>query len=181
MRRLTAAYRTASAGRLDGIDRSVLGWIAGGVLVAVGLAGLVVPVLPGAPLLFAGLLVAAWADGFAYVGTGTLLALGMLAALTLVVDVAASALTARHFGASRRAVLGAALGGLGGIWFGLPGIILGPFVGAVAGELSARRGLREAGWSGAGATLGLAVGIGLKLALAGAMLGLFALDRFVWR
>lgn len=163
------------------MDRSVLAWVAGVVLVLVGLAGLVLPALPGAPLLFAGLLLAAWADDFAYVGAGTLVVLGLLAALTFVVDAAASALTARRFGASRRAVIGAVLGGLAGLAFGLPGLVLGPFLGAVAGELSARRGLREAGWSGIGATLGLAIGIGLKLALAGAMLGLFALDRFVWR
>jgi len=150
-------------------------------LVLAGVVGLVLPALPGAPLVFAGLVLAAWADGFAHVGAGMLATLALLTLLTLVVDAGASALTARRFGASGRAVAGAVIGGVVGLAFGLPGILLGPFAGAVVGELSARRGLREAGWSGVGATLGLAVGGALKLALAGAMLGLFVLDWFVWR
>ncbi len=163
------------------MDSSWLLWLLAGLLVLVGVAGLVLPALPGAPLIFAGLFLAAWSDGFASVGAGTLVALAVLALLTFVVDALASALTARRFGASRRAVVGAVLGGVVGLAFGLPGIVLGPFAGAVLGEVSASRGWREAGWSGVGATLGLAIGVGVKLALATAMLGLFALDRFVWR
>jgi uncharacterized protein YqgC (DUF456 family) len=160
---------------------SVLVFALAAVLVAVGLAGLVLPGLPGAPLLFAGLLVAAWAEHFAYVGAGTLVVLAILAAATWGVDFAASAFGARRFGASGRAVAGAALGGLVGIFFGLPGLVVGPFVGATAGELSAQRGLRQAGWAGIGATLGMALGLAGKLALGISMLGVFAFDRFVWR
>jgi hypothetical protein len=151
------------------------------ILVAVGLAGLVLPGLPGAPLVFAGLLIAAWAEHFAYVGAGTLVVLALLAAATWAVDFAASAFGARRFGASGRAILGAALGGLVGIFFGLPGLVVGPFLGAVAGELSAQRGLRQAGRAGIGATLGLALGLAAKLALGASMLAVFAADRFVWR
>ena len=153
-----------------------------GVLLAlVGLAGVVLPALPGAPVLFAGLFLVAWAEHFAYVGGTTLAVLAVLTALTYVADFLATALGAKRFGASRRAVAGAALGGLAGLFFGLPGILLGPFAGAVAGELSARRGLREAGRAGLGATLGLALGVAAKLALAFSMIGLFLLDRFLWR
>ncbi len=147
------------------------------LLVLAGLAGLVLPAMPGAPLLFAGLLLAAWAEDFAYVGAWTLAALALLAAFTYVADFLASALGAKRFGASRRAVIGAVLGGLIGIFFGLPGILLGPFVGAVLGELSAHRGLHEAGRAGIGATLGLVLGVAMKLGLGFSMIGLFAFVR----
>jgi uncharacterized protein YqgC (DUF456 family) len=158
---------------------TVLLWVLAAILVVAGVAGLVLPALPGAPLLFVGLLAAAAAEDFAYVGPWSLAALGALAALTYVVDFAATALGAKRFGASRRAVLGAALGLFAGLFLGLAGILLGPFVGAVLGELSKRRSLPEAGRAGIGATLGLAVGAAAKLALAFSMLGLFALLRFL--
>jgi uncharacterized protein YqgC (DUF456 family) len=148
------------------------------ILVLAGLLGLILPALPGAPLLFAGLLVAAWVEDFSYVGGGTLAVLGVLALLTYAVDFAASALGAKRFGASNRAVVGAAIGALVGIFFGLPGILLGPFVGAVVGELTGRRGARDAARAGVGATVGLALGAAAKLALAFSMLGIFALARF---
>ena len=158
---------------------SVVLWLLALLLVAAGIAGLVLPALPGAPLLFAGLVCAAWAEDFAYVGAGWLAVLGVLAALTYPIDLAAGAVGARRFGASGRAVLGAALGALVGLFFGLPGILLGPFVGAALAELWERRDLRQAGRSGLGATLGLALGVATKLALAFAMLGLFAFVRFI--
>jgi uncharacterized protein len=160
--------------------RVTLLWLGAAVCVLAGLAGLVLPALPGAPLLLAGLVLAAWAEDFAYVGPGMLVVLGILAVLTYVADFLASALGARRFGASSRAVVGAALGGLVGLFFGLAGVLLGPFVGAVLGELSARRSLGDAGRAGVGATLGLAVGLALKIALAVSMLALFVVDRFFW-
>jgi uncharacterized protein YqgC (DUF456 family) len=156
----------------------VLLWLLAAVLVLAGLLGLILPALPGAPLLFAGLLVAAWVEDFSYVGGGTLAVLGALALLTYAVDFVASALGAKRFGASNRAIVGAAIGALVGIFFGLPGILLGPFVGAVVGELTGRRGPRDAARAGVGATVGLALGAAAKLALAFSMLGIFALDRF---
>jgi len=161
------------------VEASVLLWVLAALLVLAGLAGLVLPVLPGAPLLFLGLVCAAWAEDFTRVGWGWLSLIGGLALLSYPVDLAAGALGARRFGASPRAVLGAALGALVGLFLGLPGILLGPFVGAALAELSARRDLRQAGRSGLGATLGLALGVAGKLALAFAMLGTFASVRFV--
>ncbi len=165
---------------IDFDGRTALLWLGAAVCVVAGLAGLVLPALPGAPLLLVGLVLAAWAEDFLYVGPGMLVVLGVLAALTYVVDFAASAFGARRFGASSRAVVGAALGGLVGLFFGLAGVLLGPFVGAVLGELSAQRSLGDAGRAGVGATLGLVVGLALKIALAVSMLALFAVDRFVW-
>lgn len=152
-------------------------WILAATLIVAGLAGLVLPAIPGAPLLFLGLVAAAWAENFAYVGWTTLLLLGGLCLLAYLVDFAAGAFGARHFGASNRAVAGAALGTLFGLFLGLFGVLVGPFVGAVAGELTMNRDLRRAGKAGIGATLGLALGAAVKIALAFVMLGVFLVVR----
>ena len=149
------------------------------ILVIGGMAGLVFPVLPGAPVLYAGLFVAAWAEDFNYVGAKALIVLGVMTILTYAVDFLAGAFGAKRFGASRRAVIGAMLGAIVGIFFGIPGILLGPFMGAVLGELSNRPNLKAAGLDGIGATLGLALGVAAKLTLAFAMLGIFILVRFL--
>lgn len=152
-------------------------WMASIVLMALGLVGLFAPVLPGSVLLLAGFFVGAYADGFAYVGWGTLAILVGLAILMQVVDFALGAIGARQFGASRRGMIGALLGALVGIFFGLPGIILGPFIGAVAGEISGRRDLLAAGRAGLGASLGLIAGSAAKVAIAFTMICLFAVMR----
>jgi len=154
-------------------------WLAALILVIAGMAGLLFPILPGAPLLYAGLFAAAWAENFAYAGVKTLTALGIMAALMYVLDFLASAFGAKHFGASRLAVIGATLGAIVGIFFGIPGILLGPFAGAVLGELVNRPNLRAAGMAGVGATVGLALGIAAKLSLAFAMLGIFVFVRLL--
>jgi len=150
-------------------------WLLAAVLIAVGLAGTVLPMLPGPPMIFLGLWLAAWIDGYARVGVPTLVVLGLLLALTLAVDFVAAAMGTRRVGASPRAVGGAALGTLVGLFFGIPGLLLGPFVGAVLGELSARRDLQQATRAGLATWLGLLLGTLAKLALALAMIGLFAL------
>jgi len=157
----------------------ILLWILALILVLGGLAGLIFPALPGAPLLFAGLVAASWAEDFAYAGIKTLTVLGIMAALTYAVDFLASAFGAKHFGASRLAIIGATLGAIVGLFFGIPGILLGPFIGAVLGELFNRPNLRAAGMAGIGATVGLALGIAAKLSLAFAMLGIFLFVRFL--
>ncbi len=163
----------------ESMTTTILLWVLALALVIVGVLGLILPGLPGAPLLFAGLVVAAWAEDFVHVGVGTLSALGIMALLTVAVDFVAGALGAKRYGASKRAVAGAAIGALVGLFFGLPGVLLGPFVGAVLGELSARRDLQAAGRAGFGASLGLVLGVAAKLALAFAMLGLFLVSRFL--
>jgi uncharacterized protein YqgC (DUF456 family) len=154
-------------------------WTLAGVLTAAGLAGLVLPVLPSAPLLFIGILVAAWIDNFMYIGWGALTVILVLMALAVAVDFVASAFGARRYGASGRAVLGATIGAIVGVFFGIPGVLLGPFVGAVIGELTVRRDLAAAGRAGVGATLGLALGTAAKLALGMAMVGIAVIMR-IW-
>ena len=156
---------------------SILLWVLVVVLVAAGILGLLLPALPGAPLLFAGLLIAAWIEDFAYVGPWTLAVLAFMALLTYAVDFGAGALGAKGFGATKFAMIGAFIGAFVGIFFGLPGIILGPFFGAVAGELMADRSLQDAGLAGLGATIGLAIGVAAKMALAVSMLSVFMFMR----
>jgi uncharacterized protein YqgC (DUF456 family) len=153
-------------------------WSLAAVLVIGGIAGLVLPALPGPPVIFAGLLLGAWIDDFATVGWKTLSLLGVLAALAYAVDFAASALGASRFGASPQSVWGAVLGSVVGLFFSPVGILLGPFIGAVLGEMVARRSFGGAGRAGVGATLGLILGTALKLALALAMIGIFVVVRF---
>ena len=153
-------------------------WIAATALVALGLAGVVVPGLPGIPLVLAGLVLAAWIDDFDYVGRGALITIGLLALIATAVEFAASALGARRAGAHRRAVIGAALGALVGMFFALPGIILGPLAGAVIGEFSARGNLARAGRVGLATTIGLLLGGAAKLAIVLSMIAFFAYQRF---
>jgi uncharacterized protein YqgC (DUF456 family) len=157
----------------------ILLWLLAAVLIALGFAGLILPAIPGIPLVFAGLVLLAWAENFAYVGWLTLTLLGMLALLSYGVDFLAAAFGAKKFGASSRAVAGAALGALAGLFFGLPGIVLGPFIGAVIGEFSGRASARTSMKAGVGATLGLLFGALLKIALAFTLLGVFVLDRLL--
>lgn len=160
------------------LDQSVLLWILSAILTVTGLSGLLLPVVPGAPLLFLGLLFGAWAEGFTYIGIGTLLILAAMAAMTYVVEFAASILGVKKYGGSNRAMIGAALGGFAGLFLGIPGILAGPFVGAVIGELSLQRSLDEASRAGFGTVVGMALGIAGKLAIGIAMIGLFLLKRF---
>lgn len=158
---------------------SVLLWTLAAALVAVGLLGLVLPALPGAVLLFGGLLLGAWIEDFAYVGQGTLIALGVLALGTFVVDFLAGAVGARRYGASNRAVAGAAIGAVVGLFFGIVGVLIGPFVGAVIGELSGRSSVGAASRAGFGATVGFVIGTAAKIAIGVAMVGLFVAARFL--
>lgn len=150
------------------------------LMVLVGIAGTILPALPGLPLVFAGMLLAAWAGGFEQIGIWTILVLAVLTLVSIGVDFLASAAGAKRVGASRLAVAGALLGTLLGLFFGFVGVFAGPFVGAVAGELLDRRSiagddLGQATKVGIGTWFGIFIGIVLKLTLAFAMIGIFAL------
>ncbi|HQX94642.1 MAG TPA: DUF456 domain-containing protein [Thermomonas sp.] len=162
------------------MDPKTLYYLVAAALVMVGLAGTVLPALPGLPLVFAGMLLAAWVDGFANVPAWVLVLLGLLTLLSLAIDFWATALGAKRVGASRKAVLGAMLGTLAGLFLGPFGLLLGPFAGALGGELLHRRSLGsghigDAAKIGFGTWLGILFGVVLKLGLAFTMLGLFAL------
>ncbi|WP_281784001.1 DUF456 domain-containing protein [Sinimarinibacterium flocculans] len=156
----------------------VLLWLTVVALVALGIAGAVLPALPGVPMVFAGLWLGAWIDGYARIGTGTLIVLGVLTALSLLIDFVASALGAKRVGASPKAVTGAVLGSLVGLFFGLPGIILGPFIGAVLGELATQRNFDQATRVGIATWMGLLFGTIAKLVTSLVMVGIFVFAYF---
>jgi hypothetical protein len=155
-------------------------WLLSCLLVAAGFAGMVLPALPGALLIFAGLLLAAWADGFTRVGAFTLVVIAVLGAASYAIDLVAAAAGAKRWGASPRAVAGAALGTLLGLFLGLPGLILGPFLGAVLGELTLHRDLARAGRAGVKAWIGFALGTGVKIALGMSMVAIFLAAMFLF-
>lgn len=156
------------------MDTQTIWYILSALLILLGLAGVLLPALPGLPLVFIGMWLAAWVGNYQLISVWTLAVLAGLTLVSLLVDVGAAALGAKRVGASGLAMLGAALGTiLGGLFFSIPGLILGPFVGAVAGELIRGKQLHEASRIGVGTWIGLAVGTALKLALAFAMMGIF--------
>ncbi len=157
----------------------VLLWLLAVLLTAAGLAGLILPVLPGPPMIFAGLVLAAWAEGFVHVGYAAIAIMAVLAAAASLVDFLAGVLGARHFGASRKAMAGALAGVVVGLFFGIPGIVAGPFIGAVIGELAARKPFRAAGLAGVGTWLGMVIGAAAKVALGALMIGVFLVTRFL--
>jgi len=149
-------------------------FVLAGLLILIGLAGTLLPALPGIPLVYAGMFLAAWADHFQRIGWVTLAVLGALCLIALAIDFFASLVGAKRVGASGWALFGAAAGTVAGLFFGLAGVLAGPFAGALAGELVAGGTLRRATSVGLGTWLGMVLGALVKVALAFTMLGVFA-------
>ena len=148
-------------------------WVVAVALIVVGLAGIILPALPGIALIFGGIALAAWIDGFTRIPGWTVLVLGVLAAIAFVADYLSSVLGARRAGASRLAVVGAAIGVVAGIFAGLIGVVIFPFIGAVIGQFVGQRDLRNAGRVGVATWIGLAIGTAVKVAIAFTMVGVF--------
>ena len=148
-------------------------WILSIVLMAVGLAGAVLPVLPGAALVLAGTVLGAWIDDFQRVGGWTIGVLVALALLSWVLDYVAGVLGAKKVGASRQALIGAAVGTVAGLFLGFVGVLVLPFVGAAVGEYLARRDHRAAARVGLATGLGLVVALVAKVVIAFVMIGIF--------
>jgi uncharacterized protein YqgC (DUF456 family) len=158
---------------------SILLLTTGILLTLAGLAGLVLPVIPGPFLLFAGLLLTAWAEDFTYIGPTTITILVILALVMFIVDYIAGAYGAKKYGASRQAIWGAIIGAVIGLFFGIIGVIIGPFIGAFIGQLTVRRDFGDAGRVGLGTWLGIALGLAMKIALGISMIGVYLFSRFV--
>jgi uncharacterized protein YqgC (DUF456 family) len=154
-------------------------WIVAVLLIVVGLAGTVLPALPGAVLVFAGILLGAWIDGFARVSGWTVMVCGFLMLLAWGADYASAMLGARKAGASRLAVVGAAIGTVLGIFAGFVGVLFLPLIGAAIGEYLADRNAARAAHVGVATWVGLLVGTIAKVAIAFVMVGLFAIALLV--
>jgi hypothetical protein len=148
-------------------------WTAVIALMALGLAGVILPVLPGTVLIFGAILLGAWIDDFARISGWTVAVAAVLTVISLVCDYVAAALGAKRIGASRQAMIGAILGTLLGIFTGLWGLIFMPLVGAAIGEYLVLRDLQRAGQVGIATWVGLLLGTAVKIAIAFTMLGMF--------
>jgi uncharacterized protein YqgC (DUF456 family) len=157
---------------------TVLLLVLGVLCLLAGLAGVLLPAVPGALLLWGGVWLVAWAGHFERVGAPTLVATGLLAALILAADWAATALGAKAFGASRWAVLGSSLGLLVGLFLGPVGLVLGPVVGATALEFWKDPDLEQALRSGLGTFVGFIIGSVVKVVLAFLLLGALVIGLF---
>jgi uncharacterized protein YqgC (DUF456 family) len=158
---------------------AVLLWVACWALIVIGIAGTVLPALPGTLFVLLGIVLGAWADGFVRVGWGTLAVVGALAALAWGLDYVAGLLGARKAGASRQALVGAAVGTVAGLFLGLLGVLFMPLVGAAIGEYLARRDRGQAAKVGVATWLGLMVGMLAKIVIAFVMTGIFV-ARLAW-
>ncbi len=154
-------------------------WVLSTVLILVGLAGIVLPVLPGTVLVFAGILLGAWIEDFREVGWFAVSAVAVLAVLAWLMDYVAAALGAKRAGASRQAILGAAIGTVAGIFMGLVGVLFMPLVGAFAGEFIARRHHGQALKVGIATWIGLLAGMLAKFVLAFMMIGIYIVALLV--
>lgn len=154
-------------------------YVLGVVALVGGIAGVVLPMLPGSLLLFGGALLVAWAGGFELVGWPTLTVVGLLAIAIWAVDWVAAALGAKATGASRWAVVGASLGLVVGMFLGPIGLIAGPAVGAVALEYWRDPDFEQALRAGAGAFAGFLLGSVVKVALAFVLVGALVVGLLV--
>jgi hypothetical protein len=154
-------------------------WTAVVVLIAIGLAGTVLPALPGTALVLGGIVLGAWIDDFTRIGVATLAVISVLAVASWVLDYVAGLLGARRAGASRQALLGAAIGTLAGLMMGLVGVLFMPLVGAAVGEYLARRDHGQAMKVGVATWVGLLAGMLGKLVIAFVMVGIFLAALFV--
>jgi len=148
-------------------------WIVSAVLILAGLAGTVLPVLPGTLLVWGGIVLGAWIDDFARVGTTTVVVVSVLAVLAWAMDYVAGLMGAQKARASKQALLGAAVGTLVGLFMGLVGVLFMPLVGAAIGEYLARKDQTRAVKVGVATWLGIMAGLIAKVVLAFIMVGIF--------
>ena len=154
-------------------------WLVAITMIVIGIAGTVLPALPGLVLVFGGIALAAWIDDFTRISAWTVGGLAVLTLVGVVVDYLAAALGARKAGASKLAVLSAAIGTIAGIFTGLIGLVFMPLAGAALGEFIAQKDLWRAGKVGVATWLGLLVGTALKVAIVFTMVGVFVFALLV--
>jgi uncharacterized protein YqgC (DUF456 family) len=148
-------------------------WTVSALLIIVGIAGTVLPALPGPMFVLAGVVLAAWIDDFTSVGTAVVAIVAVLAVMAWILDYAAGLLGARRVGASRQALVGAAIGTVAGLFFGFIGVLFLPLVGAAIGEYIARRDQQHALKVGVATWLGIMAGLAGKVVIVFMMVGVF--------
>lgn len=150
-----------------------LWWFLSAFLILLGVAGTVLPALPGTLLVLAGIVLGAWIDDFTRVGWGVIAAVTVLAVLAWVLDFVAGLLGAQRVGASRQAIVGALIGTVVGLLMGIVGVLFMPLAGAALGEYLARKDHQRAMRVGVATWLGIMVGLVAKVVIAFMMIGIF--------
>ena len=153
-------------------------WIGAVIFILTGIAGLIIPAIPGPTFLLFGLICAAWAEGFVYIGWGTITTLVILTIFAFIIDFIAGAMGAKKSGASKQATYGALLGAIAGLFFGVIGVFIGPFIGAFLGELLVQRKSAQAAQVGINVLIGIVIGTAAKVAIGLTMIGLYIIVRF---
>jgi uncharacterized protein YqgC (DUF456 family) len=148
-------------------------WVLCVVLILLGLAGTVLPVLPGTLLVWAGIVLGAWIDDFSRVSMTTLSVITVLGVLAWGLDYAAGLMGAQRAGASKQAMVGAAVGTVLGLFMGLVGVLFMPLVGAAVGEYLARKDRARASKVGVATWVGIMVGLVAKVVISCIMVGIF--------
>lgn len=141
-------------------------------LVVGGIAGAVLPVLPGIPMIFGGIWLAAAVDQYRHLGWAWLGAIGIVGAVGVALDFVSASLGAKRIGASPRALWGAGAGTVVGMFFGIPGLIVGPFAGAMAGELWSGTSVLRSAHVGVGTWVGMLLGMLAKVVISFLMIGM---------
>lgn len=155
-------------------------WAGAVSLIIAGLAGTVIPAIPGLPLIAGGIFLIGWAGGFETVGWTTIIACAVMAVVGVVVDTVAQTAGAQKAGASPQGIWGSLIGTLAGVFMGgIVGILVMPLVGAFIGEFWAKRDLLHAGRVGIATWIGMIVGTAVKVALAFMMLGILVVVLLV--
>ena len=149
-------------------------YVLAALLMIGGVVGNILPALPGIPMIFGGIWLAAALDDYQHLGVTWVVILGVLAAVGVAVDFGAATLGARRVGASSLAIWGASIGTFVGMFLGIPGLILGPFVGALVGELVSSKSVLRSAHVSIGTWLGLLFGTLVKLVLSVVMVALAA-------
>jgi uncharacterized protein len=155
------------------MDGTTLGWFFAVILIVVGVAGTVLPALPGVVLVLGGIALGAWLDDFTRVPWWVVAICAVLAVIAWVTDYLATVMGAKKAGASKLALVGAALGTVAGIFMGLVGVLFMPFVGAAIGQYISEKDHKRAAKVGFATWLGLLVGTVIKLVLVCVMVGIF--------
>jgi uncharacterized protein len=148
-------------------------WAISAVLILTGVIGLIVPLLPGTLLIFGGVALAAWGEGFTRISGITVGAVAFLTVLAWVLEYVAGLLGAKAAGASRAALIGAAIGTVAGIFSGFWGLLVFPLIGAFVGEFHARGSASVASKVSLATWLGILVGTVAKVVIGFMMVGIF--------
>ena len=147
------------------------------VLLAVGLIGSVLPAIPGATIILAAAVIHRIMLGpEKSLGWRALTVLVLLTLATYAIDVLSGYFGAKYFGATKWGTFGAIIGAIGGLFFGIIGLFVGPVIGAIAGEFVAGKRMIDAGRAGWGSLLGNIGGMIAKLAIALVMITIFLVD-----